>query len=62
MVITSPIATGVINKKTPINEGTIKANKVRKSIDFARLECVVIIICLQKQRKEPKLFSFSKIR
>jgi hypothetical protein len=30
IVIASPIATGVINKNTPIKDGTMNANKVRQ--------------------------------
>jgi hypothetical protein len=45
MVIASPMGTGVINKKTPISEGTKKVNKVRKSLRFAVFKLDIFSTC-----------------
>lgn len=45
MVIASPMGTGVINKKTPISEGTKKVNKVRKSLRWAVFKLDIFSTC-----------------
>ncbi|MBE0351371.1 hypothetical protein PLIP_a0817 [Pseudoalteromonas lipolytica LMEB 39] len=39
------MGTGVINKKTPISEGTKKVNKVRKLLRFAAFKLDIFSTC-----------------